>query len=67
MIKNHYTVQMVKHVNYTAYVEAESQKEAEQLASENTDGYAWEKMDGLQPTEICCEDGEYLDGKEIND
>ena len=60
--KQNFTVQMVKHVNYTAFVEADSIEEAEQLAAENTASYDWVKMDGPQSTEICCEDGDYLEG-----
>ena len=63
--KEHYTVQMVKHVNYIAFVEAASQKHAEQLAAEATSEYSWDLMDGPQPTEICCEDGDYLEGESI--
>ena len=60
--KQHFTVQMVKHVNYTAFVEASSMEEAEQLAAENTASYDWVKMEGPQSTEVCCEDGDYLEG-----
>lgn len=63
MTKEHFTVQMVKHVNYITFVEASSQKEAEQLAAEDTESYEWTKMDGPQSTEICCDDGDYLEGQ----
>ena len=63
MNKEHFTVQMVKHVNYIAFVEASSQEEAEQLAAECTSQYSWDIMDGPQSTEICCEDGDYLAGE----
>ena len=53
---------MVKHVNYIAFVEADSIEEAEQLAAEDTASYDWIKMEGPQSTEICCEDGDYLEG-----
>ena len=42
-MKEYYTVQLVKHVNYTAYVEANSQEEAEQKAAEDTSKYDWVK------------------------
>ena len=62
-MKEYYTVQLVKHVNYTAYVEANSQEEAEQKAAEDTSKYDWVKMDGLHPTEICHNDGDYSEGE----
>ena len=63
MNKELFTVQMVKHVNYIAFVEASSQEEAEQLAAECTSQCSWYIMDGPQSTEICCEDGGYLAGE----
>ena len=60
--KQHFTIQMVKHVNYTAFVEASSMDEAEQLAAENTADIDWVQMIGPQPTEICCEDGTFIEG-----
>lgn len=56
---------MVKHCNYVAFVEASSQEEAEAKAAEATDDFTWEEMDGPQPTEICAEDGSYLEGGSI--
>ena len=60
--KQNFTVQMVKHVNYIAFVEADSIEEAEQLAAENTASYDWTQMDGPQPTEIWCEEGIFIEG-----
>ena len=58
---NHYTVQLVEHVNYTAFVEADSQERAEALAAMHTNNYNWVRMDGPNPTEICTEDEDYLE------
>lgn len=60
---DNYTVQLVKHVNYIAYVRAESQQKAEEFAAQNTSLLVWEEMDGLHPTEICQADGDYLEGE----
>jgi hypothetical protein len=60
-----YTVQIVKHVNYITYAEANSQEEAEQLVAGNTSDYALIMMEGPQPTEICCEDGDYIEGESL--
>lgn len=64
-MEEHYTVQIVKHVNYVAYVEADSQEEAEQKAIEYTSKYDWVKMDGPQPTEICHDNGDYSEGESL--
>ena len=59
---NHYTVQLVEHVNYTAFIEADSQERAEALAATHTNNYSWTRMDGPNPTEICTEsDGDYIE------
>lgn len=65
MENKHYYVNMVKHVNYTAIIEASSQEEAEEIATENTSEQEWTKMDGLQPTEICKNNGDYAEGEDI--
>lgn len=56
---------MVKHLNYTAFVEASTQEEAETLAAQNTSGYDWYLMEGLNPTEICTQSGDFIEGEEI--
>ena len=58
----YFTVQLVQHVNYTAFIDASSQEEAEQLAADYTIDYDWVQMEGCQPTEICTADGDYLEG-----
>ena len=59
----HFEVQIVEHVNYVAFVEAESQEEAEQMVIEdvNNPSFNWVKMDGGNPCEVCLEDGDYVE------
>ena len=63
---NHYIVQLVEHVNYTAFIEADSQEQAEKLAATHTNNYNWERMDGPNPTEIYTQDEDYLEGVSLN-
>ena len=62
---NTYTVQIIKHVNYITDADANSREEAEQLVAKNTSDYDLIMMDGPQPTEICCEDGDYIEGESL--
>lgn len=60
-----FTVQIVIHKNHIAYVRAASQEAAEEFAAENTTMLELIEMDGPQPSEICCENGDYLEGEMI--
>ena len=60
-----YIVQIIEHVNHTAIIEAESQKDAEQLAIEDLNNpiFQWVRMDGPNPCEVCLEDGDFVESK----